>query len=160
MFAFKGCTNLITIQNSGFTSLGDCCFDGCGDLVLIDSDIANLTYLGATAFNGCSSITITTINANITNISENINYLRTFGNTISIPYLHLLSETPITGLTCDFNRNHIYNSFYGTTYRIYVGDNSSETHDNSVLEAYQQASNWSGMTSYLDTWYNFLHPSS
>lgn len=41
--------------------------------------------------------------------------------------------------------------------KIYVGDGSSAAHDDAILAQYQADSNWSGNTSKLDTWYNYLN---
>lgn len=41
--------------------------------------------------------------------------------------------------------------------KIYVGDGSSADHDNAILQQYMDSSDWSGSTSKLDTWYNYLN---
>jgi len=40
--------------------------------------------------------------------------------------------------------------------KIYVGDGSSEEHDNSILALYTANSGWASYTSKLDTWYNYV----
>lgn len=41
--------------------------------------------------------------------------------------------------------------------KIYVGDGSSEAHDNAILALYTADANWSAMSSKLDTWYNYIN---
>ena len=41
--------------------------------------------------------------------------------------------------------------------KIYVGDGSSAEHDNAILQQYMESADWSGNTSKLDTWYNYLN---
>lgn len=161
-YTFWGCVKLERVTGvDHLTSIGTCAFCDCTSLVLNQSDInPNIQDIGPQAFGGCSKITINTIPAQITNIAENNVRMNTFTGTISIPYLHFLSETPITGIRCSYPRTHIYNSFNRTTYKIYVGDGTSAAHDDAILADYQAAANWSGMVSYLDTWYNYLHPQS
>ncbi len=160
MYAFNRCGSLTKVNLDNITVINNGCFADCVNLPLTDTDVSKFTYIGSNAFENCTKATFTTINANVTSISESSVLMNTFANTASIPYLHFLSETPVTGIMCNFARNHIYNSFYGTTYKIYVGDGSSAAHDDAVLAAYQAASNWSEMVSYLDTWYNYLHPTT
>lgn len=41
--------------------------------------------------------------------------------------------------------------------KIYVGDGSSASHDNAILEQYTTDSDWSAYSSKLDTWYNYIN---
>lgn len=51
--------------------------------------------------------------------------------------------------------------FYQTTItKIYVGDGSSAAHDDAILADYVAASGWSSYASIIDTWYNYLHPTT
>lgn len=154
---FNGCTKLSNVNLTSITYYGD---SSLKSSKINLSNIDNVTHIGSGTFNGCTNVTFTEIPANITAISENLNNLGTFAHTTGIPYLHFLSETPVTGILGQYAKTHGYCTFYGTTYKIYVGDGSSQEHDNTVLSAYQQASNWSGLVNDLDTWYNYLHPTT
>lgn len=39
--------------------------------------------------------------------------------------------------------------------KIYVGDGSSQAHDQEVLNAYLQDSTWAAYSNKLDLWYNY-----
>lgn len=69
-----------------------------------------------------------------------------------IPYIHINSTTrPTLEAT---------NAFNNTTFKIYVGDGSSATNDDAILADYLADTNWSTYSSRLDTWYNYLHPTT
>jgi hypothetical protein len=152
--SFNGCSSLRNVSNINIQLvINRESFKNCGNLEI--DDITNVVGIDGGAFLNCKKVAFTTINANVSSIREGSNYLGTFKNTISIPYIHFLSETAITGLM-GFARTHVYNAFYGTTYKIYVGDGSSAAHDDAVLAAYLQVSPWSLMSADMDTWYNYL----
>lgn len=152
--SFNGCSSLRNVSNINIQLvINRESFKNCENLEI--DDITNVVGIDGGAFLNCKKVAFTTINANVSSIREGSNYLGTFKNTISIPYIHFLSETAITGLM-GFARTHVYNAFYGTTYKIYVGDGSSAAHDDAVLAAYLQVSPWSLMSADMDTWYNYL----
>lgn len=80
---------------------------------------------------------------NITTISNSLTYS-------PIQYLHLLGNTTPPTL----------NNNYLSANKIYVGDGSSATHDDAILADYLADTNWATYSSKLDTWYNYLHPTT
>jgi hypothetical protein len=45
---------------------------------------------------------------------------------------------------------------YSRVGKIYVGDGSSQSADQTVLDMYLADSDWSAYSSKLDTWYNYV----
>lgn len=67
-------------------------------------------------------------------------------------YIHILATTPPTGAITQYT--------FSNSYKIYVGDGSSAVHDDAILAYYVAATGWSSYSSRLDTWYNYLHPTT
>lgn len=104
-----------------------------------------LTNLGTTTFYNCFSLKITEIPESVTLLKHETFYGCNFD------YLHLTSPSLVSVED---------NTVFTGSYKIYVGDGSSAAHDDAILASYQAASGWSPYSSRLDTWYNYLHPSS
>ena len=131
----------------------------------------NITTIGNWTFGGVFSITETlVIPDSVTNlgayalynarfsaplvISSNASYIGyTLGNAGGgwVPifqYVWLRQSTPPTFIR------------YSGSYKIYVGDGSSAAHDDAILQVYLADTNWAPLSSRLDTWYNYLHPTT
>ena len=113
-----------------------------------------LTTIQNGAFRNCKKVSFTTLGTNFTSIGFSANQTRAMGYTTSIPYLHFEYDGVVSKGE-SYARTHTYSNFYGTTYKIYVG-NGDQTHDEALLAQYNAASGWTGYSSYLDTWYNYL----
>lgn len=135
-------TNLLGSSSNGGT------FYSCSKLTEVNIP-SNLQILGNYIFMDCSMLniglefppTITTFLA------------RCFDNS-SISYIHISNETPFTINTGN------YGSFVSYNNKIYVGDGSSAAHDDAILQAYLADTSWATVSSQLDTWYNYLHPTT
>lgn len=70
-------------------------------------------------------------------------------------YIHILAGTPPTLGELSANIGYLKGM-------IYVGDGTSSTGDNAILQAYIANSKWATVynANKLDTWYNYLHPQS
>ena len=136
-------SNKISLQQlpSGITNIPNTCFTDCTNLALTSLP-ANLKSIGGFAFRG-SKITITEIPATVTSIE-----MRAFIGCSMIPYLHILGSAPFA--ISD-------QAFYGTSFKLYVGDGSSQEHDEEVLGLFRASANWNALGSRLDTWWNYLH---
>ena len=83
------------------------------------------------------------------------NLLPVYGATVCVSgcIVHLGYEGKISG-----NVNSVISSSTNTRNRvskIYVGDGSSEEHDQAILQEYLADSDWSTVSSKLDIWYNY-----
>lgn len=137
-----------TITNISGGASGGGTFYNCSKLTEVNIP-SNLQILGNYIFVNCSMLniglefpsTITTFLA------------RCFANS-SISYIHISNETPFTINTGG------YGSFVSYNNKIYVGDGSSAAHDDAILQAYLANTDWASLSSQLDTWYNYLHPTT
>ena len=107
------------------------------------------TYNSATYRDGQAHLTFIEVMGTITGaLNPNYNGASTIGaNWI----LHLgyddIAGTPADATVTGGNGRRLY--------KIYVGDGSSEEHDQEVLNKYLADSNWSSYASKLDLWYNY-----
>lgn len=151
--AFANCSSLKTIIfSNNLTRIGSgnigSSFIKCVNLEL-DELPSTLTLLSAGTFNNCPKITISELPVGVTTLYSSAVYNNTFNNCQSIPYLHILYQGVLT-------RN---DSIWGN-FKIYVGDGSSSAHDDAILADYLADSAWSSYSTRLDTWYNYLHPTT
>lgn len=169
---FCNCSKLevINLPNT-ITTISNEAFERCGKNKDLDLNLPNLTgSTGTHPFFGSqlirkvinlgtlttlvsygfsrSSCTEVTLPATLTTMTGEI-----FAFCPNLVFVHLLSETPPSASSNCFNSTT-------TNYKIYVGDGSSAAHDDAILADYQAASGWSSYSSRLDTWYNYLHPTT
>ena len=93
--------------------------------------------------------------------SGTTSFLTSYGSFTTAPdtmlhfgYNGVVSATPAKILTAKTNKQT-----NGNVTRIYVGDGSSESHDNTILTQYKNNSNWSDYVNCgkVDTWYNYIN---
>lgn len=133
IYAFQSCNSLqgITIP-SGVTSIGDYTFAYCYSITSIT--IPNsVTSIGGNVFYSCYALTSITIPSSVTSIGAS-----TFGNCYGMAEYHITCTTPPTLAS---------SSFVGISADCVIYVPYSEDH--SVLTAYQNATNWSTCTSFM-----------
>lgn len=151
---FTGCSILEDLSGiDNVVTISEYAFSGCEKLKLTSLP-SGLTSIQGSAFNNCKAVTFNELPAGVSTIPGNATANRCFGNTISIPYLHLLKDGVVHN-NLNYARQHTHSNFYGTTYKIYVG-NGNQAHDEALLADYQTEGSWSALFSSLDTWYNYL----
>ena len=67
----------------------------------------------------------------------------------SYQIIHLTNENVATETPAIINGTRIE--------KIYVGDGSSQQHDQTILNKYLAITAWSDISAKLDTWYNYMH---
>ena len=131
--AFSTCYSLSSVTiPSGVTSIGNYAFQNCYSLasVTIPSDV---TSIGTTAFQNCYSLVNVTIPSKVTSIGNTA-----FQNCYGVKEYHILpTSVPTAGTT-------IFQNIVSDCV-IYVPRSENQT----VLNAYKTASNWSTYASYM-----------
>lgn len=152
--ANAGCVNCKKLKTVIYNNAAQLTLCHQNNLLLeLDSLPTSITELIKRNFNNCPKITIHEIPATVTRFRGDETYGGAFSiQKSSIPYMHLLPTTPPV-----IDASHPGNMpFYNTTFKLYVGDGSSESHDNAILADYLADSKWANYSSRLDTWYNYL----
>ena len=119
---FSGNRNLINVIMPNVTSIGNFAFQGCSSLV-ITTIPSGVTSIGNYVFAYCSSLAITTIPSGVTSIG-----IYAFRNCSNIPYLDFSDFTSIPTVTAG--------SFFSTTFPFYFRDQQQ-------LDEWAAATNWS-----------------
>lgn len=123
------------------------------NIVLPESTTTISTGLAYSRWNYDPTLIIT-IPANVVNIGVLIGWNPNNGRTAAPYIIHFERKTPITIPSNGFHSS-------ASNYKIYVGDGSSAANDDAILQAYLADSNWNtNYSSILDTWYNYLHPTT
>lgn len=140
----------IELNLPNLTTLGDGAFFSCKRIRKI-VNLGNITKIGTSNNNGAFSSTPlieATLPITVTTIAT-LNFTSIDANAI----IHLLSATP-PAITSPSNM------FTPNTVKLYVGDGSSAANDNAILQTYLADTNWATFSSRLNTWYNYLHPTT
>ncbi len=186
-YSFQGCVNLESvILPQTVTVLGVGCFAECTKLSQIN--LTNITTIGTGSLGG-TNLDISVLSPNLQRIEDNTSYgfaskVKSFTATeipeslvyigrccfyemkkTDSPYLHFSTQTaPELG-------GSGYNGSFGLSYyTIYIGLGTSQEDDQAMIDNYKQQStvwaeyiNNAGSSSYyptIDTWYNYLHPTT
>lgn len=136
-YAFNGCTNLTTASFSACISIGNSTFNTCPSLTVASFPLC--TNIGNYAFTGCIHLTNISFPA-CTSIGL------AFTKCSSLESIYLLgSSVPTLSNTTAFNSTPISNSSY-------LGHYGSIIVQESMLSAFQTATNWSVYSSRFSVW--------
>ena len=186
--AFLGCIKLkLRELPTSLTSISGKAFQGVGSNLtltpddLIDVNLPNLTNSLGPAFHGCTLIKRVLNLGNITRLQKDMYYTGTFSKCPNLEFIELpstlttidefsftthipsrtgLKENAIIHLKSVTPPSFGHKQIWPNSVKIYVGDGSSATNDDTILQAYLADTNWSTFSSRLDTWYNYLHPTT
>lgn len=109
------------------------------------TNLGSITLLSDSCFASCSNLESIVIPSTVTTIQSS-----SLTGVKAGCIIHLLPTTPPT----------MYTGQWPGTSKFYVGDGTSASDDNAILQAYLANTNWATYSSRLDTWYNYLHPTT